>query len=114
MVVAMETRLLPMVAWFWKYARSGYQEPPPSPHVARDRFLQALVFAGWSVGVPALAAGLFLESARLVGLGAWALFVGVAINTIDNTLVVIGTVGRHSLLDRRSADQLGMPSHCLK
>jgi hypothetical protein len=111
MVVAMETRLLPMVAWFWKYAQGGHQEPPPSPHVARDRFLQALVFAGWSVGVPALAAGLFLESARLVGLGAWALFVGVAIHTIDNTFVVIGTASRHSLRDRPSADQLGIPSH---
>ena len=107
MVVAMETRLLPMVAWFWRYARSGYQEPPPSPHVMRDRLLQAVVFAGWSIGVPALAAGLFRESAPLVSVGAWTLFVGVALGTLDNTFVVIGTMGRQSGGDRRSADQLG-------
>jgi hypothetical protein len=107
MVVAMETRLLPMVAWFWEYARSGYQEPPPSPRVMRDRLLQAAVFAGWSIGVPALAAGLFRESAPLVSVGAWTLFVGVALGTLDNTFVVIGTMGRQSGGDRRSADQIG-------
>ena len=96
MVVAMETRLLPMVAWFWQYARSGYQEPPPSPHVMRDRLLQAVVFGGWSIAVPALAAGLFWESAQLVALG-----------TLDNTFVVIGTLGRQSGGGQRSTDQLG-------
>jgi hypothetical protein len=96
-----------MVAWFWQYARSGYQEPPPSPHVMRDRLLQAVVFGGWSIAVPALAAGLFWESAQLVGLGAWALFVGVALGTLDNTFVVIGTLGRQSAGGQRSTDQLG-------
>jgi hypothetical protein len=99
MVVAMEARLLPMVAWFWEYAQSGYKEPPASPHAMRDRFLQAVVFAGWSIGVPALAAGLFFESSPLVGLGAWALFAAVAVATIDNTFVVIAAT-------RRSAGQL--------
>jgi len=88
MVVAMEARLLPMVTWFWAYAASGYREPPPSPHVMRDRSLQAIVFGAWTVGVPALALGMFLVSARLVGIGAWALFVGVAIATLDNVSVV--------------------------
>ena len=107
MVVAMETRLLPMVAWFWEYARSRYEERSPSPHVMRDRLLQAVVFGGWSIAVPALAAGLFLESAQLVGLGAWALFVGVALGTLDNTFVVIGTLGWQSGGGQRSTDQLG-------
>ena len=88
MVVAMEARLLPMVTWFWAYAGSGYRVPPPSPHTMRDRSLQAIVYGGWTVGVPALSAGMFFESARLVGVGAWALFVGVAVATLDNAFVV--------------------------
>ena len=89
MIVAMETRLLPMVTWFWAYERSGYRVPPPSPHAMRDRSLQAIVFAAWTVAVPALAIGMFLESARLVGLGAWALFVGVAVATFDNGFIIV-------------------------
>jgi len=88
MVVAMEARLLPMVTWFWAYAASGYREPPPSPHVMRKRSLQAIVFGAWTIGVPALALGMFLVSARFVGIGAWALLVGVTIATLDNVLVV--------------------------
>ena len=54
----------------------------------RDRTLQAVVFADWTIGVPALAAGMYRESAVLVALGGWALFVGVAIATIDNVFVI--------------------------
>jgi hypothetical protein len=89
MIVAMEARLLPMVTWFWAYERSGYRVPPPSPHSMRDQPLEAIVFAAWTVGVPALAIGMSLESARLVGLGAWALFVGVAVATLDNGFVIL-------------------------
>jgi hypothetical protein len=85
----METRLVPMVAWFWAYAGSGYQMAPPSPLVVRDRWLQAIAFAGWTFGVPLLALGMFDESAGLVRLGAWSLFVGLAIGTIDNLCVVV-------------------------
>jgi len=91
MVVAMEARLLPMVSWFWSYENSGYSVPPPSPHVMRDRTLQAIVFIGWTVGVPALAIGMWESSARWVGLGAWALFVAVSIGILDNALVVART-----------------------
>jgi hypothetical protein len=88
MVVAMEARLLPIVTWFWAYERSGYRNPPSSPHTMRDRSLQAMVFVGWSVAIPGLAVGMALESARLVAIGAWALFVGVAIGTVDNAFVI--------------------------
>jgi len=91
MIVAMEARLLPMVSWFWSYSASGYMVPPRSPHTMRDRLLQAIVLGGWVIGVPALAGGLFLESARLVSVGAWSLFVGVALTTIDNAFVVSGS-----------------------
>jgi hypothetical protein len=88
MVIAMEARLLPMVTWFWAYGASRYKLPPPSPHVMRDRMLQSIVFGGWTVGVPTLAWGMGAASARLVSVGAWALFLGVALETIDSVLVV--------------------------
>jgi hypothetical protein len=88
MVIAMEARLLPMVTWFWAYEASHYQVPPPSPHAMRDRILQAMVFVAWTVGVPALAMGMWASSAPLVSVGARALFVGVALATLDSVLVV--------------------------
>jgi hypothetical protein len=88
MVVAMEARLLPMATWFWAYERSGHRVPPPSPHTMRDRSLQAIVLVSWAVGIPALAFGMALESARLVSIGAWALFVGVAVGAVDNAFVI--------------------------
>jgi hypothetical protein len=88
MVIAMEARLLPMVTWFWAYEASRFKVPPPSPHVMRDRILQAIVFGGWTVGVPALAIGMGVSSARLVSVGAWALFVGVGLATLDSVSVV--------------------------
>jgi hypothetical protein len=98
MVVAMEARLLPLVSWFWSYEASGYSIPPPSPHATRDRTLQAIVFAGWTAGVPALAVGMWQSSSGWVSLGAWALFVAVAIGTLDNALVIARTF----VPDRRS------------
>jgi len=92
MVVAMEGRLVPMATWFWAYERSGYREPPPSPHTMRDWWLQAIVFGAWSVAVPALAIGMFTEWAPTVALGAWALFTGVAIGALDNAFVVAHAV----------------------
>jgi hypothetical protein len=88
MVIAMEARLLPMVTWFWAYEASRYQVPPPSPHAMRHQILQALVYGGWTAGVPALAMGMWAASALLVSFGAWALFVGVALATLDSVLVV--------------------------
>jgi len=104
MVVAMEARLVPLVTWFWAYAGSGYRVAPPSPHRMRDRSLQAVVFGAWTIGVPALATGMALESALLVALGGWALFVGVAIATTDNVFVILraGHGGTRDVLDTPS------------
>jgi hypothetical protein len=87
-VVAVESRLLPLATWYWTYERAQPRNAPPSPHVMRDSGLQAIGFAGWTLGVPALAGGLFLESAALVRMGAWALFVSVVLAALDNALVV--------------------------
>jgi hypothetical protein len=93
-VVAMETRLVPMVTWFWAYAASGYRVPPPSPHAMRDRSLQAIVFGAWTLGVPLFAGGMFLESANLVRAGATALFIAVTLGAIDNAFVIAGVTRR--------------------
>jgi len=72
------------------YAAANYQMAPPSPQARREPWLQAIVFAGWTVGVLGLASGMWIESAELVRIGGWALFVGVALATLDNTFVVFG------------------------
>jgi hypothetical protein len=100
MVIAMEARLLPMVTWFWAYEASRYKVPPSSPHVMRDRVLQAIVYGGWTVGVPALAAGMADTLPRLVSLGAWALFVGVALAALDSVSVV-----SHALRPRHTGSE---------
>jgi hypothetical protein len=103
MIVAMESRLLPMVAWFWTYAKNDYRVAPPSPFSMRDRHLQAIVLVCWTAGVPALAAGMFLESASLVSLGAWPLFAAVALAAIDNAFVVAPGLRRAHVSEDRSA-----------
>jgi len=103
MVIAMESRLLPMVTWFWAYEASRYKVPPPSPHGMRDRILQAIVFGAWTVGVPVLAMGMWAVSAQLVSVGAWALFVGVALATLDSALVVVPAVHAAGARSRSAA-----------
>ena len=44
MVVAMEGRLLPVFAWYWAYANSGYRGPVSSPHDMAWRGGRELVF----------------------------------------------------------------------
>jgi hypothetical protein len=97
MVVGMEARLLPLVTWFWAYERSSFRVPPASPYTMRDSGMQAVVFAGWSIGVPAIAAGMFLEAPMAVAIGAWSLFAAVTIATLDNVAVL-----SHMRRERRS------------
>jgi hypothetical protein len=96
MVVAMQTRLLPMAAWFWMYSETGFRVPPPPPNRMRDRALQTIVFSGWTAGVPSLAAGLFFESSTLVAVGAWSLLAAVLVMAIDSLGVVsrVAAAGR--------------------
>jgi len=107
MVVGMEARLLPLVTWFWAYERSNFRVPPAAPLTMRDRLLQAFVFAGWSLAVPALAAGMFLESAPLVAAGAWSLFAAVAVGTLDNVAVLSHMRRQHPQSDQGERDEVG-------
>ncbi len=105
MVIAMEARLLPMATWFWAYEASRYAVPPTSPHAMRDRVLQAIVYGGWTIGVPALAIGMGGASARLVSVGAWALSASVAISTLDSVSVVSESLRPRETRSRRDGSQ---------
>jgi hypothetical protein len=116
-VVAMETRLLPMAAWYRTFTGSGHAVVPASPHRMRDRSLQAIVLGGWLLGVPALAGGMARESAQLVGLGGAALFVAVSVAALDHVFVVLGagnpasTETMAALSDRSDEEQRGHGGH---
>ena len=106
MVAGMEARLLPLVTWYWTYERSGFHVPPASPFTMRDRTLQAMVFAGWTIGVPSLAAGMFLEAPRVLATGAWSLFAAVVIATVDNVMVLTHMRRQHPQPDEAERDEI--------
>ena len=62
----------------WSPQAIGSACRPSSPFLMRDRRLQAIVFAGWTLAVPALAAGVALESPLWIAAGAWSLLAAVA------------------------------------
>jgi hypothetical protein len=72
-VVGMEGRLLPIFAWYWAYANTGYRGPVASPHDMPWRAGQEIAFVLWLFGVPALAGGLAFDAAPFVAAGAWTL-----------------------------------------
>ena len=81
MVVAMELRLLPMLAWYAAVARRSVTPPDVSAHALPAQPVAALAFGGWVLGLPVLAIGLALDRVPLVGVGAWVLLVAVVLNT---------------------------------
>ncbi|HVZ24361.1 MAG TPA: hypothetical protein VG871_24980, partial [Vicinamibacterales bacterium] len=101
MIVAMESRLLPMATWFWAYRRGDGTVQPPAPHAMRRRPLQGIVLGAWTLGIPALALGMATASASDVRVGACALFVGAAIGGVDNLLVIRHAVGIPAIPLRR-------------
>jgi hypothetical protein len=85
MVVAMEGRLLPLFAWYWAQANTGYEDRVSSPHDMAWRGGQELVFVLWLFGVPALAGGLAFDAVPFVRAAAWSL---LAATLIDSANVV--------------------------
>lgn len=83
MVVGMEGRLLPIFAWYWAYANTGYKGPVPSQHEMPWRHGQELVFVLWLSGVPALAAGLAFDAVPFVRAAAWCLFIATLVDTVN-------------------------------
>lgn len=83
MVVGMEGRLLPIFAWYWAYANTGYTGPVPSPQTMSWSYGQDLVFLLWLFGVPSLAAGLALDAVPLVSGGAWCLLIATLVDALN-------------------------------
>jgi hypothetical protein len=102
MVVGMEVRLLPLFAWYWAYANSGYKGPVPSPHAMAWRGGQELVFVLWLFGVPALAGGLAFDAVPFVGAAGWALFAAALLDSVDTA-----RISRQAFLRRGACESVG-------
>jgi len=83
LVVGMEGRLLPIFAWYWAYANTGYKGPVTSPHDMPWRSGQEIVFALWLFGVPALAGGLAFDAVPFVRAAGWSLLAATILNTVN-------------------------------
>ena len=83
MVVGMQGRLLPLFAWYWAYANTGYKGPVPSPHEMPWRGGQELVFVLWLFGVPALAGGLAFDAVPFVSAAAWCLLAATLVDSVN-------------------------------
>ena len=88
MVVGMEGRLLPIFAWYWAYANTGYRGPVPSQHDMPWRNGQKLAFVLWLFGVPALAGGLAFDATPFVSGAGWCLFVAAVVDTVNVTRIL--------------------------
>ena len=69
-IAGVSARLLPLFA---RLIAAGWSDAPPSPHDMPNRRLQAGTFVLWTLGVPLLAAGSYLENPLLVGAAGWVL-----------------------------------------
>lgn len=93
MVVGMEGRLLPIFAWYWAYANTGYKGPVPSQHEMPWRNGQELVFVLWLFGVPALAGGLAFDAVPFVSAAAWCLLAATLLDAVS-----VARILRHAFL----------------
>jgi hypothetical protein len=94
LVVGVEARLLPLVAWLHGYADSGFTSTPPSLHAAPSRGLQAAVLAAWTLGVPLLALGFYSDDAGSVRSAAALLAAAVVLAAANLARVVAVLRGR--------------------
>jgi hypothetical protein len=83
MVVGMEGRLLPLFAWYWAYANTGYTGPVPSPHDMAWRGGQEMVFVLWVFGVPALGGGMAFDAVPFVRAAAWCLLAAALLDSVN-------------------------------
>jgi hypothetical protein len=88
LVIGVEGRLVPLAAWLWGFADRGHARLPPSLHTVSLRPAEGLVFALWTIGVPALAAGLAFDRFPLARLGAAALAAAAAASLLNGVVTV--------------------------
>jgi hypothetical protein len=87
-VVGMEGRLLPVFAWYWAYANTGFKGPVPSQHEMGWRRGQLAVFGFWLAGVPALAGGFAFDLIPLVAAAAWCLLAATILDSVTVAKIV--------------------------
>jgi hypothetical protein len=92
-VVGMEGRLLPVFAWYWAYANSGFKGTVTSQHQMSWRGGQELVFVLWLFGVPALAGGLAFDAVPFVRAAAWSLLAATLIDSVN-----VARILRHAFI----------------
>src|SRR5262249_38646760 len=92
-VVGMEGRLLPLFAWYWAFANSGFKGPVPSPHEMAWRGGQEIVFALWLGGGAALVIGLAFDAVPFVRGGAWMLLAAALLDAANAARIL-----RHAFL----------------
>ena len=106
MIVGMEGRLLPLFAWYWAYANTGYKGPVPSPHEMPWRAGQELVFVLWLFGVPALAGGLAFDAVPFVSAAAWCLLAATLLDTMNVIRIL-----RHAFVAPNESSSAGGVRH---
>jgi hypothetical protein len=99
LVVGMESRLLPLFAWYWAYANTGYKGPVRSVHEMAWRGSQDLVFVLWLFGVPALAGGLAFDAVPFVRAAGWSLLSATLLDTVNVCLIL-----RHAFVRPKSSE----------
>lgn len=88
LIVGVGARLLPLTAWMQAFVRSGFRTPVYSQYQMLDRRLQWLALGLWSIGVPTLAATLYMNSRRGVSYAAAMLFLATLVETINRVRIV--------------------------
>jgi hypothetical protein len=87
-VVGIQGRLLPLHAWYRLMERANMRPPGRSAHAMASPSLAKAILVVWTLGVPALAAGLTSELALLVVVGSLLLLVGVVLNVAQMATIM--------------------------
>ncbi|HVB37697.1 MAG TPA: hypothetical protein VND92_04135, partial [Vicinamibacterales bacterium] len=88
MIVGVQARILPMLAWYHAFAGTGFKGPVPSPETMSSRRLQEWRFQAWLFGVPCLAAGFAFDAFPFLSAGAWLLLAGTLLSAADAALIL--------------------------
>jgi len=85
-IVGFERRIVPIASSCWALQRTGgVAAPARRPPVA-----PAWIFLAWLCGVPLIAAGLFVTSATTLASGAWLMFAGTLLMSVNLAVSLSG------------------------
>ncbi len=85
MVVGISARLLPIFA---RLIAGDWNATPPTPHEMPNPGLQRATFVLWTLGVPVLATGFWLDRTAVVGAGGWILLAAVVASAASQLAVM--------------------------